>query len=894
MNDLRTQDTNTIRQKSKANDSRAGDALTCPLGCAELVFSRDDLKWEHVRSAHPECLSEALEEHIAPAATDNIKNPPVLKSYVLVLLYVVHVNVWDHVLIRSLTSTDIRNDVILEGGAKSPSVESMKVEPLSRSSTPKRPPSGNPVQQSNKTRQALHSPKLPLRDSRASLSVPSTSRKRSASDVASATPVPRHPPQQQSLEAQPRVVRSGESKLGISGSSGVDSKLPPVMGHARNHPSLSNVNLSADQYEQPNRLEQPVIHDSEEAGLVSAHYPDTGIAARSKSFSMAKAVGKPSQLSTNDPPQSKSISYSTRGVFQITAEARYPGLIMQPDSRPISHDQLAAEVKGIYGGLVMVEGKCISVDSMQMSPGQQFTSEHWQALVALHRTLLHEHHDFLLASQHPSANSALRKLAAKYSMPGRMWKHGIHSFLELMRRYLPDSREYMIAFILLAYQMMALLYETVPAFEQTWIECLGDLGRYRMAVEEDDYRDRETWGGVARSWYSKAADQSPEIGRLYHHLAILAGPNALQKLFYYVKALTCEQPFPSARESILTLFDPLLSDNPPAFARSHPGDANFIRLHAMLYGRAPMDHFEEVSREYINQLDGHIGRVTAKWNEAGVYTAVANIAGILDYGSLGAQLFEVYQEAYQESVGTPSDSRGSADKSGKSPIQSRETSTTNPQDTGSSIATDAPSSRKRKTPQPFEQACRLALDTLRIALNRIGDKNILPHVHVFLVFVLGALALPPQATQYVFERFPWDLLAFFLNTLASSEDVDSRFQASSNFWKISSGDHRPLPEDFLIRGQIWCRGFFPDEWFNDGGDVEERMLERASTSKARAERILWIGTRIGTRIGSVCCIFSEIFRCYVSYQSSYLVGCAMIPWPSNSLQTAKLEMNRQE
>lgn len=39
--------------------------------------------------------------------------------------------------------------------------------------------------------------------------------------------------------------------------------------------------------------------------------------------------------------------------------------------------------------------------------------------------------------------------------------------------------------------MMALLYETVPALEDAWIECLGDLGSYRMAIEDDDIRDRE-------------------------------------------------------------------------------------------------------------------------------------------------------------------------------------------------------------------------------------------------------------------------------------------------------------------------------------------------------------------------------------------------------------------
>lgn len=66
-------------------------------------------------------------------------------------------------------------------------------------------------------------------------------------------------------------------------------------------------------------------------------------------------------------------------------------------------------------------------------------------------------------------------------MPARMWRHGIHSFLELLRHRLPGSSEYMLSFIYLAYSMMALLYETVPAFEDTWIECLGDLSRYRYA-----------------------------------------------------------------------------------------------------------------------------------------------------------------------------------------------------------------------------------------------------------------------------------------------------------------------------------------------------------------------------------------------------------------------------
>ena len=160
-----------------------------------------------------------------------------------------------------------------------------------------------------------------------------------------------------------------------------------------------------------------------------------------------------------------------------------PELLLQPETRPISHDQLVVEVKGntlcynvlsmaadspqgIYAGLVMVEAKCIDVDSKQSEASQgktqvqKLTNEQWQALIALHKTLLHEHHDFFLASQHPSASPALSRLAAKYSMPARMWRHGIHAFLEVLRHRLPESLDHMLAFIYIAYSMMALLYET--------------------------------------------------------------------------------------------------------------------------------------------------------------------------------------------------------------------------------------------------------------------------------------------------------------------------------------------------------------------------------------------------------------------------------------------------
>jgi hypothetical protein len=98
-----------------------------------------------------------------------------------------------------------------------------------------------------------------------------------------------------------------------------------------------------------------------------------------------------------------------------------------------------------------------------------------------------------------------------------MWRHGIHGFLELSRHRLLNSLDQMLVFVYLAYSMMALLMESVLSFEETWIECLGDLARYRMAIEEADLPDREVWSGIARMWYNKAADGSPDVSGIHYH-----------------------------------------------------------------------------------------------------------------------------------------------------------------------------------------------------------------------------------------------------------------------------------------------------------------------------------------------------------------------------------------
>jgi hypothetical protein len=90
-----------------------------------------------------------------------------------------------------------------------------------------------------------------------------------------------------------------------------------------------------------------------------------------------------------------------------------------------------------------------------------------------YRRSLPQHHDFFLASQHPSASSDLKSLAKINSMPMGMWHYEIQKCLDLLRHRLPDSLEHMLTFIKRGVFRGGIATST---FEETWIEYLGDFG----------------------------------------------------------------------------------------------------------------------------------------------------------------------------------------------------------------------------------------------------------------------------------------------------------------------------------------------------------------------------------------------------------------------------------
>ncbi|KAK0671232.1 hypothetical protein QBC41DRAFT_60679 [Cercophora samala] len=543
--------------------------------------------------------------------------------------------------------------------------------------------------------------------------------------------------------------------------------------------------------------------------------PDADATTSQRPYDKSNVASRVSSTPTSKPTHRQPRTSTSRSSTQV--EDNDPTeLIKQPETRPISQDQLVAEVKGIYAGLVMVESKCIEVDNAQNSqndPTNKLNNEQWQALIALHRTLLHEHHDFFLASQHPSASPALRRLASKYAMPARMWRHGIHSFLELLRHRLPASLEHMLMFIYLAYSMMALLYETVPAFEDTWIECLGDLGRYRMAIEDDDIRDRENWTAVSRHWYSKASDKAPTTGRLYHHLAILARPNALQQLYYYTKSLCVAIPFGSARESIMTLFDPIMAPTPnQQQSRLSVAEFAFVKVHAIMFSSKQTEKLQSTMDDFLQSLDSQITRSSRKWLEAGYHMGISNCCAVVGYGNEANPISKSLKQ-----------SRADDGETQDQPMQ------------GSGL--DSP------IPEELVIALKLFSRTYDIVSRRDGDPNVLPFLHVTLVFIYH-LTFFPEAIHYVAPSFPWKRTALMMNTLHGPLKDYSRIEGSV---LPKSESQRPLPEDYAMRGLAWADRVSPSDCFsNEKIDDDEKYFEVASMAEERKERVLWLGHKIAT------------------------------------------------
>lgn len=310
--------------------------------------------------------------------------------------------------------------------------------------------------------------------------------------------------------------------------------------------------------------------------------------------------------------------------------------------------------------------------------GKKYDDEYWVKLAKAHKQLAEAHYSFLQMALDPHIPAGLHSLPQRYNIPTRLWQVAFHQLLERMRHAVtaapPTSSatqgseanvlDHLIEFIQFAYTHYSQLFEdpTVAVFRAAWIEQLGDLARYRMAVaglasrvhgshgrdplneptpaslsdDEElalgasasdagqpapapargrpadaasigqaalndwDLEEQETWREMARDWYALGLAESPGTGRLQHHLALLSKGDELRALYHYTKSLTVAHPYLSARESILPLFEEEHQ------ARRTQSDVSqhelFVHLHGMLFTKISLDDFEDCLERFLERL----------------------------------------------------------------------------------------------------------------------------------------------------------------------------------------------------------------------------------------------------------------------------------------------------
>ncbi|EMT73558.1 hypothetical protein FOC4_g10001538 [Fusarium odoratissimum] len=287
--------------------------------------------------------------------------------------------------------------------------------------------------------------------------------------------------------------------------------------------------------------------------------------------------------------------------------------IKQPETRPITHDQLVAEVKGIYAGLGMVEKKCIEVDDGQMPwtdgppdiPSYLLTiPEAMLILLKMGEEARKKVIDgkYYLNIGYDLVDQLLRDLEtvksrAKEPALGLLaiWPFihaGCHRLWNMVRALL----------VFLCFRLCGLTKsesEKTPAIElpiYVEIRPLSDQSRYKkvgteywvlvsgrwirslrgeqMAVEERDINARERWRNTAREEYTQARNDDPTVGRHYHHLAILVQPRSsspdtsfdadVSRFLYYTNSLVVKTPFYAARKSVLTVIKTIVGRNKEA------------------------------------------------------------------------------------------------------------------------------------------------------------------------------------------------------------------------------------------------------------------------------------------------------------------------------------------
>ncbi|KAF9050675.1 hypothetical protein BDZ89DRAFT_1057118 [Hymenopellis radicata] len=537
----------------------------------------------------------------------------------------------------------------------------------------------------------------------------------------------------------------------------------------------------------------------------------------------------------------------------------------------------AVQLKKLYRTITSLESKINQEDSDEtddtsrvMLKGKEQEDEDaqiekWKQRLEDHKSLVENIHNLLEISLAPSLLESLRR--ASFSSP-------------LALEHLQD-------FIYYAYTFYTGLLEepNLATFKSGWLEALGDLARYRMAVAAmvtgntsgggpltsenvsevlmepssslmppvgpqpksisdapaariDDSPspsiglaaarllevepEKEQWRKIARDWYGAGLTDQPGTGKLHHHLGLLSRDAEGEELRGVYHFVKS-----------MTTLHPFMTSRESVLpiwsqalqARRSLPDAKvsdlFVLLHGMLFTNIELDAFQPTMARFVERLQIE-GAEDREWTSM----AVINIGSILEYGKpTGVSTAAMRVMAKRELL---AEDRMDVDDPSGSPVLTQ-------------MDTDSPD-----LPMGFTLALQLTFSMLSYVLRHPTRKSspyarstINPYLTVILTFLSNILK-HAGAKQVLERTIPWDDLTKFFSivprTIMKTERLDSVLPADVKRWDmITQACAPPLPEDWCLRGMEWVgRKIYERGFWKSGAD---KKMELEVLDDAEAEDI---------------------------------------------------------
>ncbi|PPR08027.1 hypothetical protein CVT24_010868 [Panaeolus cyanescens] len=336
-------------------------------------------------------------------------------------------------------------------------------------------------------------------------------------------------------------------------------------------------------------LTRPQLSQGGRPTPVSKPSADYVSASSTSSYAASVASSSFTLSSTTDGSSASSALFDQRpgqtdesgnNAFSIQLKKLYRG-ITSLEAKVQKED--AEEGEEALTARVMLKGKELEQDDIE--------KEKWKKRISDHKQLAELIHTLLTISLAPSVPASLRNIPTKYNIIVRLWTFGFHKLLESLRHSSftsPLALEHLQDVIYYAYTFYTGLLEepTLNPFKAGWLEALGDLARYRMAVAAmvnggiggqggltqkavteasngtdgvserptsngsvksisdapaariddspspsiglaaarllDVEPEKERWRNIARDWYGTGLTDQPGTGKLHHHLGLLS------------------------------------------------------------------------------------------------------------------------------------------------------------------------------------------------------------------------------------------------------------------------------------------------------------------------------------------------------------------------------------